>query len=117
MKLHCIMATIIDEPEEYRLVAFKGENESYFNIQDAVSFDEQDILLKMDSYHLQLNNQRFSGYGGIENIVLTPNEISIKFNEHGRMNLRQDSLTIEFEEVISEELGSAIDEFKSKYDI
>jgi Immunity protein 10 len=46
--------------------AWKGRDPYHYRtLQRAYEFDEQDVALGMDSYHVEKDDQKYSAYGGI----------------------------------------------------
>ncbi len=88
------------------IIAFSGktENESiYLMIQDAFDRnDEQEIELGMNTFYIEINDQSKSGYGGISEIELCKNLLSIKLNETGKKNLKVENKRINIGINISE---------------
>jgi hypothetical protein len=77
----------IDQPDgEFDLVGFADnaqDPESYLILQRALEFDEQDISLGMNTYHVEWCDQEYSGYGGISRAMLTPCSIQFVFDTMG----------------------------------
>lgn len=70
------------EPEDsYYLVGFADHDipEYYLMLQRAFEYDDQDIELGMDTYHVEWCNQENSGYGGISRLTLHRHSVDIVF--------------------------------------
>ncbi|MBD0779943.1 hypothetical protein HPE56_19265 [Maribacter sp. ANRC-HE7] len=80
------------DENELLIIAFSGKtgNEDiYLIIQDAFDRkDEQEIELGMNTFHIEINDQSRSGYGGISEIELWKNMLSIKLDKTGKENLK-----------------------------
>lgn len=64
------------------LVGFadRGFNtKTYLMLQRAMEFDEQDVSLGMDTYHVEWCGQENSGYGGISQFLLNRGSAEIAF--------------------------------------
>lgn len=48
-------------------------------LQRALEFDEQDVSLGMDTYHVEWCSQENSGYGGISQFLLNSDSAEIAF--------------------------------------
>lgn len=109
------------------VIAFSSEKGTpfYFLIQDAYDRnDPQEIELGQDTYYIEFNSQTQSCYGGIQNIELQKGSLKIYLTEAGRkkLQLEEGKLTIEFDELKSQELKEKMnsifkfeDEVKTKY--
>lgn len=74
---------VTDDPEEYcYVVGFADQDAAqiYFMLQRAFEYDDQDIELGMDNYHVEWCNQENSGYGGISRFVLNRHSVDIVFD-------------------------------------
>jgi hypothetical protein len=79
------------------IVGFYTE-ENYLMIQHSLDgYDEQDVRLGMNTYHIERDDQSYGGYGGVERIHLSPNSIEVKLDETGKENLDCDGVTVDFE--------------------
>ncbi|MBB4128791.1 hypothetical protein GGR77_004122 [Xanthomonas translucens] len=100
----------VEHPEgECHLVGFADQafdTTAYLLLQRAFAFDEQDVALGMDTYHVEWSGQEISGYGGISQFLLS--------RSHARITFAPDSpmarggmavLTIVFQLVPSEYLA------------
>jgi len=57
--------------QEFKAFIFQDrDEEKYFQIQEAFKYDEQDVKLGMDKYYIEINDQKYGYYGGIEKIRL-----------------------------------------------
>jgi Immunity protein 10 len=77
----------IEQPDgEFDLVGFADSEydpKSYLMLQRAFQFDEQDVKLGMDTYHVEWCDQGSSGYGGISRVFLTLSTVEFEFNPKG----------------------------------
>jgi hypothetical protein len=97
-KAKCV---VTKHPEgDCHFVAFadeKFDTKLYLVLQRAFEYDEQDVALGMDTYHVEWCGQEYSGYGGIENVVLLPAKIAVVFQPQMVRELGGlDRLDIEF---------------------
>lgn len=73
----------IETPDQqFLLVGFADSEQHpvhYLMLQRALAFDEQDIALGMDSYHVEWCDEAQSGYGGIERCELTAEQVCFRF--------------------------------------
>ncbi|WP_295923446.1 Imm10 family immunity protein [uncultured Xanthomonas sp.] len=73
----------VEHPEgECHLVGFADQaldTTTYLLLQRAFSFDEQDVALRMDTYHVEWCGQETSGYGGVSQFLLSPGHARITF--------------------------------------
>jgi len=91
-------AVEIEKTESDVLVVGFYAEENYLMIQQSLDeFDEQDISLGMNTYHIERDDQSFGDYGGVEKIELSRNLIEVVLNETGKENLQCDGLKIGFE--------------------
>ena len=60
--------TLIQE-ENISILGF-SEGNKYFQIQESQDYDEQDINLGLNTYHIEFNDQKNGRYGGIEKIKM-----------------------------------------------
>lgn len=88
----------IEESEfEILVVGFYTE-ENYLMIQKTLGeSDEQETDSEMNSYHVERDDQSFGGYGGVERIELSRNQIEARLDETGKANLDCDAVKVEFE--------------------
>jgi hypothetical protein len=88
----------IEETEFGVLVVGFYTEENYLTIQQSLEeSDEQDIGSGMNSYYIERDDQSYGGYGGVESIHLSHNQIEVKPDETGKENLDCDALKVEFE--------------------
>lgn len=79
------------------IVGFFTE-ENYLMIQQSLDeYDEQDIKLGMNTYHIERDDQSYGGYGGVKQITLQRNQINVELNEIGQKNLDCEQVEIEFQ--------------------
>ncbi len=87
------ISTEIDEDNNIT-VAFSSSNDEYFMIQFSGEFDEQDVKLGTDTYHIEKNNQSMGTFGGIENIQLYSDRITFNLNQKGQLKLEEKNIQI-----------------------
>lgn len=58
---------------------------------------QQSLDIKGALYHIERDDQSFSGYGGVEKIELLRNQIEIELNETGKENLECEGVKVDFE--------------------
>jgi hypothetical protein len=79
---------VVAHPDgECHLVGFadrKFGTQVYLMLHRAFEFDEQDVDLGMDTYHVEWCDQRNSGYGGIERFELRPGGADVMFDAMAR---------------------------------
>lgn len=86
----------IDETDVLIVGFFTEDN--YFMIQQSLDeYDEQDIILGMNTYHIERDDQSHGGYGGIQEILLQKNRINVRLNEIGQKNLDCEEVEINFQ--------------------
>jgi hypothetical protein len=77
----------VDDMDDLWLVGFADEKfgtRDYLTLQRAYDDDEQDISLGMNTYYVERNDQRWSGYGGIQTFELFRDRVIITFTEKRR---------------------------------
>jgi hypothetical protein len=80
-KANCVA---VQENEEYTLIGFSDDEfnvNQYLIIQFAKKFDKQDKENGIDTYHIELNNEAQSCYGGIEKVQKNRGEICFIIKE------------------------------------
>ena len=85
-----------DEDGDVLIIGFYTED-NYLMIQTAYQFDEQDVKLGMDTYHIERDDQSYGGYGGVAKIILQRAHIEVALDEVGKKNLQCDGLKIDFD--------------------
>ena len=90
MKLHfeAIEIEVIQNQFNILLIGFYTE-ENYLSFQKGM--DTEDL------YYIERDDQSYSGYGGVESISLSPQQIEVELDEAGKENLECDSVTVDFE--------------------
>jgi hypothetical protein len=79
---------------EFHLVGFADfDANTYFMLQRAFEFNEQDVALGMDTYYIEWCGQEHSGYGGISQFVLKQGSASGSL--HSSPTLPQQSSLVE----------------------
>lgn len=93
------------------IVGFYTE-ENYLMIQQSLDeYDEQDVRLGMNTYHIERDDQSYGGYGGVERVNLRRDLIEIELNAIGKKNLECDGVRVDFEidsdnyRLLTEKLG------------
>jgi hypothetical protein len=72
-----------DDDDGAATAAFRAESGDYVLLQRALEPDEQDIKLGMAGVYLEVNDQGFTAYDGIEAATLTPTSLVLELNEEG----------------------------------
>lgn len=105
-------AVMIEETDLDILVVGFYTDDHYLMIQQGLDeYDEQDIRLGMNTYHIERDNQSYGEYGGVERILLERNLIEIELDERGKKNLQCDRIKIDFQtddenyRLLTEKLG------------
>ena len=92
---------VADPDGDFHVVGFAdhASNTKYYLIlQRALEFDEQDVALGMDTYHIEWCGQENSGYGGISHFSLQPSYAEIAFSPDAAEALGDmENLTISFQ--------------------
>ena len=88
MIFHANKVTVNDDEdlEECWWVGFVDDEhapQNYLLLQRGIEDDEQDIRLGMNTYHVELNGQGWSCYGGIEALELQRDRVYITFTAEG----------------------------------
>ena len=82
VKFHA-KSVVSEHPEsECFFVGFADEpvkTINYLLLQRAFEDEEQDIALGHDTYHVELNDQANSGYGGLSTFLLHRNHLELSF--------------------------------------
>jgi hypothetical protein len=85
----------VEDMDDFWLVGFaddKYETHDYLTLQRSFEDDDQDVALGMNTYHVERNGQRWSGYGGI-----------------GRFELKRDRVRVEFTTEGASEMGNVVE--------
>jgi len=93
----------IHQEENYYMIGFSDngdEPDQYVMVQRAVSFDEQDIELGMNSYYFEYSDQSNSGYGICKDVILKRDKAVFKLKENAINNIISIEITFENEELI-----------------
>ena len=80
----------VEDMEDLWLVGFADdefETREYLTLQRSFEDDEQDVALGMNTYHVERNDQRWSGYGGIKKLELKRDRVRIEFTSEGAREL------------------------------
>ena len=98
MSLHFATDTVeIKETELDVLIVGFYTKAYYLMIQQSLDeYDEQDVRLGMNTYHIERDDQSYSGYGGVERVNLHRNLLEVELNEPGK-GLLCDSVKIDFQ--------------------
>ena len=90
MKLHfeADEIEVIQNQFNILLIGFYTE-ENYLSFQKRM--DTEDL------YYIERDDQSYSGYGGVESISLSPQQIEVELDEAGKENLECDGVTVDFE--------------------
>jgi len=76
----------VEDMDELWLVGFADDEvntRDYLTLQRAFEDDEQDVALGMNTYHVERNDQKWSGYGGIAAFELKRDRVKITFTKEG----------------------------------
>jgi hypothetical protein len=77
------------------MTGLADDDGGYLTFQLApLPFDQQDIDLDMDTYHLELNGQEASGYGGVARCTLRPGLLTLDLTDKGSANLERQRVTV-----------------------
>lgn len=71
------------------IVGFYTE-ENYLMIQKSLDIEDSNYLIERD-------DQSFGGYGGVEKLTLSPNQIEVALDEAGKENLDCEGVKVDFE--------------------
>jgi hypothetical protein len=72
----------VEDMDDFWLVGFAdepAETRDYLTLQRSFEHDTQDITLGMNTYHVERNGQRWSGYGGIATFELKRDRVRVEF--------------------------------------
>ena len=76
----------VEEMDRVCLVGFADDGfdtRNYLTLLRSFEDDEQDVRLGLNTYHVERNDQVWSGYGGIDAFELKPDRAKITFNLAG----------------------------------
>lgn len=76
----------VEDRDDFWLVGFADDEfktRDYLLLQRGVEDDEQDLVFGMNTYHVERNDQKWSGYGGIESFELHRDRVKICFSKAG----------------------------------
>ncbi len=65
-------------------------DENYLMIQKSLDVEDSE-------YHIERDDQSFGGYGGVENVELLGDSVTLTFDESGKENLDCDGIKADFE--------------------
>lgn len=83
-------AVEVEENEnEVLCVGFYTE-ENYLMIQYSLDIEDS-------NYHIERDDQSYGGYGGVEKVTLSPNQIEVELDDIGQENLECDGVKVDFE--------------------
>lgn len=71
------------------IVGFYTE-ENYLMIQKSLDIEDS-------NYHIERDDQSYGCYGGVEKIILSPNQIEVALDETGKENLECEGVKVDFE--------------------
>ena len=83
-------AVEIEETDLDVLVVGFYTEENYLMIQQSLDIEDA-------NYHIERDDQSFGGYGGVEKINLSRNQIEVALDEIGKENLECDGVKVDFE--------------------
>lgn len=108
MELKFIANKVMSETnkeEDYYLIGFsddKDEPDQYVILEKAITFDEQDAELGMDTYYFEYSDQSNSGYGICKNVLLENNRVLFELKEKTLHGIRSIEITFEQEALITD---------------
>lgn len=88
----------INKEESYYMVGFldnDDEPDQYVILQRAITFDDQDIKLGMNTYYFEFSDQSNSGYGVCKNVKLENNKVYFNLNTTSVKNIEVIEITFE----------------------
>ena len=94
MKLQSELPTITKENGVLVVGFYNSGNGEYFMIQRSFEQNLQDEELKMNTYYLERNDQRFSCYGGIQNSLLSEGKLELEFSQEAKIKLLIEKIEI-----------------------
>lgn len=89
----------INNEDEYYLIGFSDngdEPNQYVILEKAMTFDEQDVELEMNTYYFEYSDQSNSGYGICKNVLLENNRVYFELKEKALDDIK--SIEIIFEQ-------------------
>ena len=90
----------IEDMEGFWLVGFADDEfktRHYLTLQRSIKSDEQDASLGMDTYHVERNDQKWSGYGEIAVFELKRDRIKVRFSEKGAVRMGAKEIEVSFQ--------------------
>jgi hypothetical protein len=88
----------IEETDPDVLIVGFYTEDNYLMIQQGLGeYDEQDIRLGMNTYHIERDDQSYGGYGGVSQITLHRNFFEVELDDTGQTNLQCDAVKIDFQ--------------------
>jgi hypothetical protein len=99
-KLHFTAEVIENVLNEFDILCvgfFNSEEEHYLMIQYEENPDEDDTDLDLNTYHIERDDQSYGNYGGVKQIILSPNQLMVIPDEQGIENLACSEIIIDFE--------------------
>ncbi len=103
------------EKHEFKMLLFKDKNsEKYFQAQDAYKYTDQDVQLGLDNYYIELNDQRYSSYGGIMLIQLYDGKIIFNLELDVRKRLEVSAVIVDILDMNIEKIEELIFKFFDK---
>ena len=101
---------VVDDDGDVMTVGFAEKEfgpQRYVTLQSARGHDQQDILLGMNKLHVEVNDQLFSGYGGVASIKMRGNEVRISLTPKGHKVLK-----IEGEIIVTIDTGAPLSDVR-----
>lgn len=83
-------AVEVEENENEVLTVGFYTEENYLMIQYSLDIEDS-------NYHIERDDQSFGGYGGVEKISLSSNQIEVELDEIGKENLDCEGVKVDFE--------------------
>jgi len=92
------------EENDYMIGFFNNgdEPDKYVILQRAITFDEQDIELGMNTYYFEYSDQSNSGYGICENAKIEKNKVLFDLKENALDDIEKIEITFEQEKTIDD---------------
>jgi Immunity protein 10 len=86
--------------KDFWLVGFaddKFKTRDYLTLQRGFEDDEQDVALGMDTYHVERNDQKWSGYGEIAAFELKRDRVKVRFSAKGAARMGATEIEVSFQ--------------------
>ena len=90
----------IEDMEDFWFVGLaddKFKTRDYLTLQRGFKDIEQDAAIGMDTYHVERNNQKWSGYGGIAAFKLDRDRVKVRFTKDGAAKMGETEIEASFQ--------------------